>query len=84
MNNIGTREGPDGASQYEFDRQCFRMKVVRADGGDAAVNPPPALYVRDTLRGNRHVQICCAHFSGATKLYLNERVLEAEFGVRCT
>lgn len=61
MNNIGTGEGPDASDQFETDPRT-RLMRTRAAGGRTLV--------RDTC-GARDVSVCCAHFSGSAKQYLN-------------
>ena len=71
MNNISTGEGPDGIKQYEVDAASRTMSVKRAADGK--------LLVTDRL-GSRDVQVCCAHFSGGAKRFLEPRWLVQHFG----
>lgn len=75
MNNLGTGEGPNGLHQYCMhgpNRYNQTMRIVRQ--GDRLV-------VHDTIH-NRDVEVCCAHFSGSNKRFLNAEWLEKELGIR--
>ena len=72
LNNIATGEGPDELKQYTMDASQRIVSLSRRDG---------RVLVHDEVH-QRDVELCCLHFSGSAKRFLNAEWVESQLGIR--